>query len=58
MTSTASKITIIIAYKTDVTEAINPTQTVSTTIAWQTFNQFSTFPKEMSLQQSHSVIRK
>jgi hypothetical protein len=27
-------------------------------IAWQTFNQFSTFPKEISLQQSHPLIRK
>jgi hypothetical protein len=58
MTSTASKTTIIIAYKTDLTEAINTTQTISTTIAWQTFNPFSTFPKETSLQQSHPLIRK
>jgi hypothetical protein len=58
MTPTASKTTIIISYKTDLTEAIKPPQTTSTMIAWQTFNQFSTFPKEISLQQSHPLIRK
>ena len=46
MTSTASKTTIIIDYKTDMTEVINPPQTISTMIAWQTSITFPPFLKK------------